>query len=71
MYICLYFLQISKNTTLNGDGDSDEDDDDDEDFDAEAEETALESYETPLDKEGCGIDEYIIFKTILTSKELE
>ena len=51
----IYFFQ-------NGD-DSDEDD---EDYD-EAEETALESYETLLDKEDCPIDEYDIFKTIVAS----
>ena len=46
--------------------DEDEDDDDDDDDD-EAEETALESYETPLDKENSDVDEYQIFKAVLES----
>ena len=49
-------------------GDSDSDDDDDSLDDDEAEETALESYQTPLDEVNCPIDEYIIFKQILISK---
>jgi hypothetical protein len=49
-------------------GDLSDDDDDDEDDDIE--ETALESYETPLDKEECPIDEYAIFKGLMQSKWL-
>ena len=41
--------------------DSETDDDD-------AEETALESYQTPLDDENSPIDEYIIFKHIFSSE---
>ncbi len=44
-----------------------EDDDDDEDYEAN-EETALESYNTPLDEDNCPIDEYIVFKEIMQSK---
>lgn len=43
-------------------------DDDDEDELDEIEETALESYETPLDKEDCPVDEYAIFKSLLQSE---
>lgn len=50
---------------INNDGDSSDDDSLDDD---EAEETALESYQTPLDEDNCPVDEYIIFKTILHSK---
>lgn len=44
-----------------------DDDSDDDEFD-EAEETALESYETPLDKDDCPIDEYQIFKSLIQCK---
>ena len=44
-----------------------DDSDDDDEYD-EAEETPLESYETPLDKEDCAVDEYQVFKAILESK---
>lgn len=47
---------------VNNDGDSSDDDSLDDD---EAEETALESYQTPLDEENCPVDEYVIFKQIL------
>ena len=49
-----------------GGGDDSEDDDE---YD-EAEETPLESYETPLDKEDCAVDEYQVFKGILQSMSL-
>ena len=49
-----------------GGGDDSEDDDE---YD-EAEETPLESYETPLDKEDCAVDEYQVFKGILQSTSL-
>ena len=47
--------------------DEDTDDDSDDDYEAN-EETALESYTTPLDEENCNIDEYIVFKEVLQSK---
>ena len=40
-------------------------DDDSEYSDDSAEETALESYCTPLDKDNNTVDEYVIFKTVL------
>jgi len=36
----------------------------------EEEETALESYETPLDKDDCPVDEYQVFKSVLESESL-
>ena len=47
-----------------GDGDTDDEED------VEEEETALESYETPLDKDDCPVDEYQVFKSVLESKRL-
>ncbi|RXG69818.1 Importin-7 [Armadillidium vulgare] len=51
----------------------DEDDDDDSDdeccVEEEMDETALESFSTPLDKDDCDIDEYCIFKTVMQSIE--
>jgi hypothetical protein len=45
------------------------DDNDDEDSDYEAnEETALESYITPLDSDDTNQDEYIVFKEVMQSK---
>jgi hypothetical protein len=32
------------------------------------EETALESYQTPLDEDNCPVDEYQIFKNVLESE---
>ncbi|KAJ4429638.1 hypothetical protein ANN_21839, partial [Periplaneta americana] len=43
------------------------DDDSDDDYEAN-EETALESYTTPLDEENCNVDEYIVFKEVLQSR---
>lgn len=44
-------------------------DDDDDDSELEAnEETALESYVTPLDSEDTNQDEYIVFKEIMQSE---
>lgn len=43
------------------------DEDSDDDF-APPEETALETYTTPLDDENCSIDEYVAFKEVLQSK---
>ncbi|KAL1130891.1 hypothetical protein AAG570_012132 [Ranatra chinensis] len=51
---------------MGSEDDNDDDDDDDDDFDL-AEETALESYTTPLDEETCEIDEYVVFKNVLQS----
>jgi len=45
-----------------------EDGDTDDGEEVEEEETALESYETPLDKDDCLVDEYQIFKSVLESK---
>ncbi|XP_067012437.2 importin-7 [Anabrus simplex] len=42
----------------------DTDDESDEDYEPN-EETALESYTTPLDRENCEIDEYVVFKEVL------
>ena len=45
------------------------DDDTDDDYTEDgADETALESYLTPLDDENCPIDEYMVFKDVLSSK---
>ena len=57
-------------TSIVDQANKDDDDDDDDDYGDEddSEETALESYETPLDKEECDIDEYHIFKTVLEGK---
>lgn len=45
----------------------DEEDDEDSEFEAN-EETALESYITPLDSDDTNQDEYIVFKEIMQSK---
>ncbi|XP_049829348.1 importin-7 isoform X1 [Schistocerca gregaria] len=42
----------------------DDDSDSDDEFEAN-EETALESYTTPLDEENCDVDEYIVFKEVM------
>ncbi|XP_061173648.1 importin-7-like [Saccostrea echinata] len=45
-----------------------EDDDSDGEYtDDGTEETALESYQTPLDEDTCPVDEYMIFKTVLSN----
>jgi len=47
--------------------DEDEDEDsDDEDYDG-CEETSLEAYTTPLDDDDCPVDEYNLFKDVLTA----
>ena len=46
-----------------------DDDDDDDESDDEAEETALESYTTPLDANECQIDEYQVFVQVLQNVE--
>lgn len=54
-------------STINDlDGDSE---DDDSDFEPN-EETMLETYGTPLDEESCPIDEYNVFKEVMTSKRI-
>lgn len=44
--------------------DEDTDDESDDEYEAN-EETALESYTTPLDEDTCSIDEYVVFKEVL------
>jgi hypothetical protein len=46
----------------------DDSDDDDSDFEPN-EETMLEAYTTPLDEENCPIDEYDVFKEVMTRLE--
>lgn len=46
----------------------DSNDDDDSDFDLN-EEMVLEAYTTPLDEEDCEVDEYIVFKEVMTQLE--
>lgn len=58
MSLCLTGLQAN----------NEDDDSDGEYTDDGTEETALESYQTPLDEETCPVDEYMIFKTVLQSK---
>lgn len=56
-------------TIQDGHGDHRSDDEDDDDSDYEAnEETALESYTTPLDSDDTNQDEYVFFKEIMQSK---
>ncbi|XP_012261739.1 importin-7 [Athalia rosae] len=52
----------------HGDHRSDDDEDDDSDFEAN-EETALESYTTPLDSDDTNQDEYVFFKEIMQNIE--
>ncbi|XP_046751252.1 importin-7 [Diprion similis] len=57
-------------TIQDGHGDHRSDDDDDDDSDYEAnEETALESYTTPLDSDDTNQDEYVFFKEIMQNIE--
>lgn len=56
VYNDLYSVTVSQ--------DEDTDDDSDEEYEAN-EETALESYTTPLDEESCSVDEYVVFKEVL------
>lgn len=46
--------------------DDDDDDDDDEYGDDDEDETALEGYETVLEQASCDVDEYVIFKEVLS-----
>lgn len=50
-----------------GDHKSDEDDDEDSEYEAN-EETALETYITPLDSDDTKQDEYVVFKEVMQSK---
>ncbi|XP_024936416.1 importin-7 isoform X2 [Cephus cinctus] len=52
----------------HGDHRSDDDDDDDSDYEAN-EETALESYVTPLDSDDTNQDEYVVFKEVMQNIE--
>lgn len=45
-------------------------DDSDDEYDDEAEETALESFQTPLDLETCRVDEYQVFKNTLLGNHI-
>lgn len=47
---------------------SDDDDDDEYDDDDDSEETALESYETILESVSCDVDEYMVFKEVLSGE---
>lgn len=52
------------------DEDEDDDSDADDDTDSELDETALESYTTPIDDESTDnpIDEFVTFQQVMTSK---
>ena len=49
---------------MGEDGDSDSDEEDEYDG---CEETSLEAYTTPLDDDDCDVDEYNIFKQVLSA----
>ncbi|KAK7056572.1 importin-7 [Halocaridina rubra] len=49
--------------------DEEDDDDDDDALDDEMDETALESFTTPLDKDECEVDEYWVFKEVMQTLE--
>ncbi|XP_031329759.1 importin-7-like [Photinus pyralis] len=53
-------MQITANIT----DDDEEDSDSDSDYEPN-EETALETYTTPLDEDNCEIDEYFVFKEVM------
>lgn len=58
-------------TIQDGHGDHrSDDDDDDSEYDGN-EETALESYTTPLDSDDSNQDEYVVFKEVIQSKYLK
>lgn len=50
---------------LQGDGSDDDDDDDTDDDD----ETALEAFDTEMDKSECDMDEYVTFYRVMTELE--
>lgn len=58
---------FSANTTIALSQDHKSDDEEDSEYEPN-EETALESYVTPLDSEETNQDEYVVFKEILQSK---
>lgn len=55
------YVLLIQDKTEDGEDDDDYEDDEDDEID----ETALESYETILDKEDCPVEEYQIFKGVL------
>lgn len=57
-----YLEKLEKSANRGSDDDSDSDS-----LDDDAEETALESYQTPLDDDNSPIDEYIIFKHVFSN----
>lgn len=57
-----YLEKLEKSANRGSDDDSDSDS-----LDDDAEETALESYQTPIDDENSPIDEYIIFKHVFSN----
>jgi len=57
------------NATIEDDQDEDEDSDDDSDILSNPDETELESFSTPLDKEDSDVDEYWVFKTVMCALE--
>jgi len=59
-------LQKTRQSMEASNEDEDDDDDDVEDDEGD-DETALENYNTPLDEEDCEIDEYVVFKQVLTN----
>ena len=65
--------KIKKGTSGSGytvktsiEDEEDDEDSDEEDYDA-CEETSLEAYTTPLDDDECPVDEYQVFKDLLTN----
>lgn len=65
-----YNVNASIQDGHHGDHRSDVDDDDDSEYDGN-EETALESYITPLDSDDSNQDEYVVFKEVIQSKYLK
>lgn len=62
-YAVVYLMFLLQDKSEDGEEDDDYEDDEDDEID----ETALESYETILDKEDCPVEEYQIFKGVLES----
>nr|CAI5832904.1 unnamed protein product [Callosobruchus analis] len=58
--------QRGMNATATIEDVDDTSDEDDSDFEPD-EETVLESYSTPLDEENCDVDEYQVFKQVMTA----
>uniref|UniRef100_A0A5S6QKU5 Importin N-terminal domain-containing protein n=1 Tax=Trichuris muris TaxID=70415 RepID=A0A5S6QKU5_TRIMR len=61
------FQREAANEVLETDGIDNEDDDSDYSFSDELASEDFEIYETVIDKEGCGFDEYVTFKDMLTN----